>query len=110
MKPQIGIWWDNGQQIIAFSMSPRKPDPATGLCDSDYSHNDQWPEAAMQFGASPDDDYFSVPRGRVKFEPATGKYIILHGNKTSASRLPLIAAKFGLTNWEARKDGHYVIT
>jgi hypothetical protein len=107
--PQIGIWWDNGELIIVFPTSAGKSDPETGLCDTEDSHNDCWPEAAMQLGAEPDDEYFSVPRGRVKYDPERNISIIFHGNHTAESRLPMIAAKFGLQNWEARKDGHYVI-
>lgn len=109
MKPQIGLWWDDGKNIVAFLVSPGKADLETGLCDSDDSHSDCWPEAAMQLEAEPNDEYFSVPRGRVKYDPARKISIIFHGNHTAESRLPLIAAKFGLKEWEARRDGHYII-
>ena len=109
MKPQIGLWWDNGNEVVFFSEPPGEPDAETGLCDVAYYHNDCWPDAAMQFGASPDGEYFSVPRGRVKYDPTRKISIIFHGNRTDESRLPLIASKFHLQNWEARKDGHYAI-
>ncbi|MCO8122622.1 hypothetical protein NHH03_12820 [Stieleria sp. TO1_6] len=108
-QPQIGLWWDNGATIVAFPVSPGHPDSETGLCDSDDSHNDCWPDAAMLLDAEPDDEYFSVPRGRVKYDPTRKISIIFHGNRTDESRLPLIASKFQLQKWEARKDGHYVI-
>lgn len=30
-EPQIGIWWDNSTQIVAFPHSPGKADLTTGL-------------------------------------------------------------------------------
>jgi hypothetical protein len=107
--PNIGIWWDNGRQIIAFTVLSGSPDPVTGLCDSDDSHNDCWPEAAMQLGASPDDEYFSIPRGRVLYDPKNRTSIIYHGNRTDETRLALVATKFDLKKWEAKKDGHYMM-
>jgi hypothetical protein len=109
MKPQIGIWWDNGQVIVAFPVSAGIADPETGMCDSDDAHNDCWPEAAMRLRARRDDEYFSVPRGRVLYHPKRQKSIIYHGNQTSTVRLQLIAAEFALENWEARLDGHYMM-
>ncbi len=109
MKPQVGIWWDNGQVIVAFPVAAGSPDRATGMCDSDDSHNDCWPEAAMRFRAGQGDEYFSVPRGRVLYDPRRQKSIIYHGNHTTAVRLPLIATEFALENWESRQDGHYMM-
>ncbi len=106
-RPQIGVWWDNGELIVAFPVSIGSPDPADGLCDSDDSHNDCWPEAAMQLDAEPEDEYVSVPRGRVRYDPKRDKSVIFHGNRTAQTRMPLIAARFGLENWETRQDGHY---
>lgn len=103
----IGIWWDDGTRIVLFKQSPRKPDKYTGLCDSDDNHNDLWPEVAMQLGVGPDDEYFSVPRGRVLWDPKTKISVIYHGNATSAERLEKIAEEFGLTNWISRRDIHY---
>jgi len=108
MKPQIGIWWDNGQMIAAFPVPASAPDQATGLCDSDDSHDECWPEAAMRFRAGRDDEYFSVSRGRVLYDPKRQKSIIYHGNQTTPSRLQLIAAEFALEDWESRQDGHYM--
>lgn len=109
MKPQIGIWWDNGAIIVSFPVSAHIPDPVTGLCDSEDSHNDCWPEAAMRFQAEQDDEYFSVPRGRVLYDPRRKKSIIYHGNRTAKSRLPLIAAEFALKHWESLQDVHYMM-
>ena len=48
MAPKIGIWWDDGSLIVSFLDLPGEPDRSTGLCDSDYTHNELWPEAAMR--------------------------------------------------------------
>lgn len=108
MNPQIGIWWDNGEKIVAFPHPPGDRCHETGWCDSEDSHNDLWPEAAMQFSAGIDDEYFSIPRGRVLWNPVTRKSVIYHGNATSAERLREIAKVFKLTDWTSRTDTHYM--
>ncbi len=108
-KPQIGIWWDNGTRIVAFPHSPDKADSAAGLCDSDDAHNDLWPDAAMQFGLTDFEEYFSVPRGRVLWSPAKRTSIIYHGNSTTSERLEEIASVFQIGKWESRTDIHYMM-
>lgn len=48
-EPQIGIWWDNGSQIVAFPHQPGETELSTGLCDSDDAHNDLWPDAVWPY-------------------------------------------------------------
>ncbi|TWU38693.1 hypothetical protein Q31b_37710 [Novipirellula aureliae] len=108
-QPQIGIWWDNGTQIVAFPHSPGNADSATGLCDSDDAHNDLWPDAAMQFGLTDFEEYFSVPRGRVLWSPIKQTSIIYHGNETTTDRLDEIAKVFRLGEWDSRTDMHYMM-
>ena len=108
MNPQIGIWWDNGEKIVAFPHPPGDRCHETGWCDSEDSHNDFWPEAAMQFSAGIDDEYFSIPRGRVLWNPVTRKSVIYHGDATSAERLRESAKVFKLTDWTSSTDTHYM--
>ena len=108
-RPAVGIWWDNGQQIVAYPLLPGEADREVGLCDSDDTHNDLWPDAARQFGLSDDDEYFSVPRGRVLWSPSKKTSIIYHGNATTPDRLQKIAAEFSLSDWEACSDIHYMM-
>lgn len=108
-EPQIGIWWDNGRQIVAFPHSPGKAASATGLCDSDDAHNDLWPDAAMQFGLTDFEEYFSVPRGRVLWSPAKQISIIYHGNATKSERLDEIVNVFQLGAWNSLTDIHYMM-
>ncbi|MDZ4849986.1 MAG: hypothetical protein SGI77_11930 [Pirellulaceae bacterium] len=95
--------------IVAFPHAPGRPIQITGLCDSEESHNDLWPEAAMQFDVGIDDEYFSIPRGRVLWNPVKLQSIIYHGNRTSAARLKEIATIFKLTVWTTRTDIHYMM-
>jgi len=109
LEPQIGIWWDNGKTIVAFPHDPGPPIQDTGLCDSEDNHNDLWPEVAMRYKAGEDDEYFSIPRGRVLWDPVRLQSIIYHGNGTDVQRLQEIAAVFKLSNWTARADIHYTM-
>lgn len=109
MKPQIGIWWDDGKKIVAFPHTPGRRCQASGWCDSEDFHNDLWPKAAMQFGAGIDDEYFSIPRGRVLWNPVTLQSVIFHGNVTNAERLMEIAKVFKLSDWTPRTDTHYMM-
>ena len=106
-EPQIGIWWDDGKKIVAFRHSAVATEAYAGWCDSDYSHNDYWPEAAMQYGLNESAEYFSIPRGRVLWSPSKKLSRIYHGNETTPDRLALIAAEFGLNSWDAKRDIHY---
>lgn len=107
--PQIGIWWDNGSKIVSFAHAPGEADRFTGLCDSDFTHNDLWRKAAKQFGLSEFREYFSIPRGRVLWSPSKTIGVIYHGNATSQHRLEAIAKEFSLAAWKAQTDSHYMM-
>lgn len=108
-SPLIGIWWDNGSKIVAFHHPPDEDDVQVGFCDSDYAHNDFWPEAGMQLGLDASAEYFDVPRGRVLWSPARQISVIYHGNATPQPRLERIAETFQLDKWTAQTDTHYMI-
>ena len=108
-SPLIGIWWDDGSQIVPFHHLPDENNVQAGYCDSDFAHNDFWPQAKMQFGLDEWAEYFSVPRGRVLWSPAKQTSVIYHGNATSPDRLEKIADTFKLGNWNAKTDIHYTI-
>jgi len=109
LKPVTGIWWDDGTKIVAFPSETSHACQISGQCDSDDSHNDLWPEAAMSYEAGEDDEYFSIPRGRVLWNPVKLQSIIYHGNGTSAVRLKEIATIFKLTDWTTRTDIQYMM-
>jgi len=107
-QPLIGIWWDDGRKLVAFTEPPGAPDPYTQACDSELNHIDKWSVVAEQFGRTQKNEYFSVPRGRVLWFPRKQRAIILHGNGTSSERLEVIARHFQLRNWKAETDVHYL--
>lgn len=107
IDPQIGIWWDDGTKIVAFHHSAAGAEIHATWCDSDYSHNDFWPQAATQFGLDEEAEYSSIPRGRVFWSPAKQFSRLYHGDQTTPDRLLLIAAAFHVSSWKAERDIHY---
>ena len=105
----VGIWWDNGRVIVSFKHLPGPPERLTKLCDSDFNHVDFWGEAAFRLGSDHGDEYYSIPRGRILWNPFTCESIIYHGNATSLDRLKLIAEEFALVRWVAKQDLHYCL-
>lgn len=108
--PLIGIWWDNGTRLVVFTETPDPAKAVHGICDSDFAHDDCWPNAAKQLSLSTDIEYFHVPRGRVMWHVKNSRSVILHGNETSRERLECIAIKFQLSNWTAEMDVHYMMS
>lgn len=108
VSPLVGVWWDDGEQIVALSHPPVVSCPtAGGFIDSHLEHWREWPNVAPQFGRSAKDEYFCVPRGRVLILHQTGQGMIYHGSATTPARLELIAAEFKLEKWKAAIDLHY---
>lgn len=105
--PLIGIWWDDGQKLVAFTHSAERNSSSGPLIDSELNHFEQWDQAAPQFALTPQDEYFDVPRGRVLLKHQTGEGLIYHGNGTNGSRLRKIAARFKLSAWSAQRNEHY---
>ena len=108
-RPMVGIWWDDGKRLVALTHAyTGDVTHVGGRIDSNLSHVDEWPNVAQEFGASAEDEYFTVPRGRVVLLANELVGIILHGNATKSDRLPAIARRFNLTNWKAEIDTHYL--
>ncbi len=108
LAPQVGIWWDNGEQIVAVTHPPARDASAVGaLIDSHLEHWREWPDVALRLARSAGDEYFCVPRGRVLLRRETGQGMIYHGSATTPERLELIAAELKLQNWKAAVDLHY---
>jgi hypothetical protein len=106
--PLVGIWWDDGEQVVALSHPPSVTGPTTGgFIDSHLEHWREWPDVALRLARSADDEYFCIPRGRVLMLSTTGQGMIYHGSATTPARLELIAAEFKLENWKAAVDLHY---
>jgi hypothetical protein len=108
-RPKVGIWWDDGKRLVALTHAYTKNVAHVGgRIDSNLSHVDEWPMVAREFGLTAEDEYFTVPRGRVVLLAEELVGIILHGNTTKSGRLPTIARRFDLTNWKAEIDTHYL--
>ena len=107
--PLIGIWWENQDRIVAILQRPNNASGGTSLSDSDFLDADEWPRIAHYFNKTPEVDDFVIPRGRVLFDRDQGIGILYHGNATGENRLREIAARFGLANWKARTDEHYLM-
>lgn len=106
--PRVGIWWDNGKTIVVRAHPCTENATRTrALVDSNLSHADEWHVVAKRLGRTTDDEYFSVPRGRVLLDVKSMTGIIFHGPATTHPRLALIARRFGLQTWKAELDTHY---
>lgn len=106
-NPSVGIWWDTGKIIAAIAHPPTENATRAGTrVDSNLSHADEWTNAARKL-ARTEDEYFSVPRGRVLLDVDSLTGIIVHGPATKPNRLALIARRFGLGRWRAELDQHY---
>ena len=107
--PQIGIWWDDGEQLFTCAHAPSDVEPIEGIFDSEASHVELWHEAAMFYGKTDDDEYFCVPRGRIVWLQNDNKARIFHGNATTPDRLDVIAEAFNLKDWDAQPNIHYMM-
>lgn len=106
--PLIGIWWDDGKSLVVSAHShTENATCVSGLVDSNLSHADEWNTVAARLGRNTDDEYFSVPRGRVLLEIRSMTGVILHGPVTTCPRLERIARRFGLKVWKSEIDTHY---
>ena len=105
----VGIWWDDGETLVALSHAIDENSTGSNLRDSNLVHAQMWPEIAHRFQLTDADEYFSIPRGRVLFNRAEDIGWILHGNETSPERLRVIAKRFDLSEWTGRIDEHYLM-
>lgn len=99
--PLVGIWWYDGQQVVALTHPPTEnSSTAGGFLDSDLEHWREWPHVAPRLARSAEEEYFCIPRGRVLIRQKTGQGMIYHGSATTPARLVLIAAEFKLQDWK----------
>ncbi len=78
----IGIWWDNGEAIVAIKHPVDVNLTGTELVDSNHSHADEWINACQQLKLSPEIEYFVIPRGRVLYRPQDDCGLIYLTNST----------------------------
>ena len=108
-EPHVGIWWQGDGGVVAYAQSLASVEAPMPLLDSDLAHNDMWPHAQVALGCGRASEYFDTPRGRVLWDGTTGSGIIYHGNATGRVQLSQVAAMFGLPQWRARLDDHYLV-
>ncbi len=106
--PRVGIWWDTGKTVVVCAHPSTENATRTGsLLDSNLSHASEWDGVAKQLGRATDEEYFSVPRGRVLLDVSSMTGVIIHGPATTPQRLERIARQFGLETWKSELDTHY---
>ena len=106
--PHVGIWWASDATIAALVHSVAEAEAGAGFLDSPLQHRTTWSEVARAFGRRPNDDYFCVPRGRVLVRQKTRSGVVYHGNAAGAETLARLAALYGLGEWQAMTDEHYL--
>lgn len=106
-QPLIGIWWDDGTSRAVLSHPLTEQVSGGRLLDSNLTHQAEWSKVRKIFRRDADEEYFSVPRGRVVFDTERERGIIYHGPSTSPERIVEIAKEFQLEEWVARVDEHY---
>lgn len=106
-EPEVGIWWDNGRKLVVISDPLSVGERAARWVNGAWDHWRAWPAVAGGYGCTAEDEYCSVPRGRVVFDLKVEAAVIYHGSQTNVRRLDYIAKAFRLTRWTAQLDLHY---
>ena len=113
--PQDGIFWLYRHEIIFAHKVPlscglKYGDAITGTKD----HADYWEELReigklTQLPTELQDEYFSIPRGRVVYHSDTDRFFIYHGNNVTKNDLAKICRDFNLPKAKTicEKDLHY---
>ena len=115
MTGKLGIFWIYRHEVF-FSYSVPLADglPYGEALTGTKDHADYWEElrSAGELSVLPhhlQDEYFSIPRGRVVYHTDTQKFYVYHGNNVTKSDLQKVAKLFCLpkesTSFE--QDLHY---
>lgn len=112
--PQIGIFWFYGNVVIGRAIELGAGEEGlSGIIDSPDTHTDLWDNSRTLLQAFPklrNEEYFSIPRGRVlwEVESASAK-ILMDSNLFEAGIKAKILKFFDLQNTEVRwgHDIHY---
>lgn len=111
-KPQIGIYWRVGTELVFKGVPLDRVTSHNGFRDSDDNHHSYWERwTAMQRVDLISHSYDHFPRGRIVYREVDEKFIIygdrcLIGNKRFIHRLQQM---FGLpaSQCEVLNDAHY---
>ena len=104
----VGIWWHDGERLVAFLQSISEIKAVGHLIDSDLSHDAVWETARQELTGNENAEYFDIPRGRIVWDTVHCAGILYHGNATPTEVFEELARLFRLPRWEARLDEHYL--
>ena len=118
----IGIFWLDGNRIVAFPFSPQDKEKATDngeFIDSNDGHHYLWPQVTQKHPEYSELEYFEIPRGRVVFnrwqpDEPYGTFIVYSGSAIiqRAKARQLILATFKIKKLQSPatiflRDEHY---
>ena len=106
-EPEVGIWWDDGKKLVVLSNPVSTAERTSRWLNGSWDHWRAWPAIASVYDRTDEDEYCSVPRGRVVYDVKNQLPVIYHGTATTPGRLKRIAAQFNLESWQASLDEHY---
>lgn len=104
----VGIWWHNSERLVVFLQPVAEIKAARQLVDSDLSHDACWETARQEFHCRGTVEYFDLPRGRIVWDTVRASGLLYHGNATPQEVFDVLVRLYGLPNWEARLDEHYL--
>lgn len=104
---EVGIWWDDGKVLAIISDPLSQADRSSRWINGHWDHWRAWPAVAGMYDRTCEDEYCSVPRGRVVYDGKDRRAIIYHGSESPDARLIVIAREFRLPEWTAMRDIHY---
>ena len=106
-EQEVGIWWDDGTSLVILSDPISKSENSVRWFNGTWDHWRAWPAVAHIYEKHTEDEYCSVPRGRVVYDVKLKVAIIYHGTKATKKRLSLVVQEFQLINWQTALDEHY---
>lgn len=111
-EPQIGIWWFTpARGLVAFAVDIVDAPRHLGYRDTALAHAVLWDRIIAEEPDLADSEYFSIPRGRVLFSEATGRYRIYASRAVCADtkKIASIRRYFRLPAelTDAVADAHY---
>ncbi|WP_296330566.1 hypothetical protein [uncultured Treponema sp.] len=115
LSPAVGIFWLYQHEIVfshfvPLAVGPHYGEAVTGTKD----HADYWEELrnSGKLAVLPQalqEEYFSIPRGRVVYHSDTDTFFVYHGNNVSKSDLNKVCKLFNLPKQKTKfeQDFHY---
>lgn len=109
--PRVGIFWINGEELIAFSVPLDRAENVGGIVNYPHGHVHIWPLVLRSHPQLAGKEYEEVPRGRVSYLADANSFnLLLPSAYLNNRRLTANAIdKFGLRKAHVRimADEHY---